>query len=246
MKRLMLYMGGHLPLNTVDWPWVDDTKYLEPALAKTSFLNKTLTTSEKLFRLKSYYKFMVVRNPLERLLSAYRNKIEPPLVYDRQEKFPEWVKIEILERFRNMELHQWRRTYQEKPYNISISFAEFVHHIIEEDVMKVNDHFRPSMDTCHPCLAQFDFYANFRNFSSDVAQLIAKFQTEKRFYKDESLHSSQEQTNRKLHHYYSQLSHRYRVQLLGKMYDELLFYYTLYPSERHTHYELLGIEQPII
>ena len=75
----MLYMGGHLPENTIDWPWVDDSTYLEPALRHASLMNKTLTDQEKSQRIKEYFKFMVVRNPLERLVSGYRNKLEAPV-----------------------------------------------------------------------------------------------------------------------------------------------------------------------
>ena len=77
MKRLMLYMGGHLSQSTIDWPWVEDHIYLEPTLKHASLMNSSLTPSEVVNRLQTYYKFMVVRNPLERLLSAYINKIEP-------------------------------------------------------------------------------------------------------------------------------------------------------------------------
>lgn len=244
MKRLMLYMGGHLPLNTVDWPWVEDSIYLEPAMAKVSLSNKTLHLSRKIARLKTYYKFMIVRNPLERLVSAFRNKLEPPLSRENQDKFPERIKVYILERYRSAELGEWRRSLHGR--NISVTFAEFMHHFLETDVALLNDHFRPTIDISLPCVIQYDFYGNFRNFSSDVRQLIAKFKTEPRFYQDKSLHSSTEQTSQKLEGYYGSLSHRDRVKLLGKLHDDLLFYYTLYPAERHSHYQLLGIKHPII
>jgi len=35
-----------------------------------------LTPNERRYRLENYTKFMVVREPFERLLSAYRNKLE--------------------------------------------------------------------------------------------------------------------------------------------------------------------------
>lgn len=249
MKRLMLYMGGILPIDTIDWPWVEDSIYLEPALAKTSFLNKTLLLSEKVIRLKTYYKFMIVRNPLERLVSGYRNKLEGPVSYSDQDKFPNNLRVQILEQYRDSELRHWRMENGKSgssTLTISVTFAEFVRHFIETDVMKLNDHFRPSIDICHPCIARYNFYANFRNFSSDVAQLIKKFQTEPRFYRNKSLHSSSKQTSNMLMNYYNMLTHRDKVQLMGKLYDDLLFYYTLYPADSHSHYQLLGIKHPII
>lgn len=81
MKRLMLYMGNRLPMDTIDWPWVEDSIYLEPALKHVSLLNKTLTEKQKSQRMNDYYKFMIVRNPFERLVSGYRNKLEKPVRY---------------------------------------------------------------------------------------------------------------------------------------------------------------------
>ena len=127
-----------------------------------------------------------------------------------------------------------------------MTFPEFIRHIIETDINKQNEHFRPSMDICHPCLVKYDFYANFKNISSDVKALIEKFQTNPRYYRDESLHSTQEQTNTKLARYYSQLSFRDKFQLLGTLYDELLFYYSLYPSELDSHRQILDIELPFV
>ena len=39
---------------------------------------RNLTYDEAMYRLQHYFKFAIVRNPLERLLSAYKNKLERP------------------------------------------------------------------------------------------------------------------------------------------------------------------------
>lgn len=246
MKRLMLYMGGHLPLNTVDWPWVEDKIYLEPALKHASLMNVTLTAAARLKMMHTYYKFMIVRNPLERIISGYRNKIEPPLDFKRQESFPHKVKKEILMHFRLPEFLQWQRMSKIHEQNISVSFPEFVHYLIDTASEDLNEHFQGSMYICHPCVVDYDFYGNFKNYSHDARALIKKFKTNPRFYRDESLHSAGDQTAQLLSHYYNQLTSREKVKLLGVWYDELAFYYTLYPSERFSHTSFLGIDLPIL
>lgn len=246
LKRLMFYMSGRLPLETVDWPWVEDSVYLEPALRHASFLNKTLTEAARTLRLQTYYKFMVVRNPLERIVSGFRDKIEPPLNFAKQNRFPESVKRDILQRFRHTELLYWQQTAKQSLFNISVRFQEFVGYLLESRKANLNEHFLPSMDICHPCLIKYDFYGNFKNISHDAQALIDRFQTNPKFYLDKSLHSSSEETSKHLKHYYGMLSHRDKVRLLGMWYDELLFYYTLYPSERNSHIYLLGINHPVL
>ena len=247
MKRLMFYMSGQLSLETVDWEWVEDSVFLEPALRRASFLNKTLTEADRTHRLQTYYKFMIVRNPLERIVSGFRNKIEPPLKFKKQDKFPESVKKEILQQHRPAELLYWQQTTaKQQLFNISVSFQEFIRYLIERKKSTINEHFLPSMDICHPCLIKYDFYGNFKNISHDARSLIERFKTNPKFYRDESLHNNSEKTSRFLERYYSMLSHRDKVQLLGAWYDELVFYYTLYPSERNCHTHLLGVQQPIL
>lgn len=237
-------MGGHLPMDTLDWPWVEDSIYLEPALKKASLLNNTLSMNSKVMRIRTYYKFMITRNPLERLASAYRNKIKPPLSHKQKNKFEEVTKRRILEEYRYREFQEWQERGEK--FNISVTFSEFVQYFIETDVMVMNEHFRPSIDICHPCVTKFDFYGNFRLLSSDVKSLVKKLETESRFYMDTSLHNSSEETSTKLQMYYSTLSHRVKVQLLGKLYDDLLFYYTLYPKDRHSHHQLLGLKDNVL
>ena len=165
--------------------------------------------------------------------------------YDKQEHFPDSVKVEILKKYRRAEFKYWQLTSKHTASNISVTFAEYIRYVVETSSADLNEHFQPMMDICHPCLVKYNFYGNFRNMSHDVQSLIAKLNTDPKFYRDESLHSNQEQTNLMLAKYYNSLSHRDKIQLVGVWYDDLLFYYTLYPLERDSHKQLLGINLPI-
>ncbi len=242
MKRLMLYMGGHLPFSTVEWRWVNDRTYIEPALKHASLKNATLTKVQRANMIQGYYKFMMVRNPLERLVSGYRNKIEPPLDYEKQDSFPHKIKKDILLRYRLTDYLSWQAASKPKRADLNVTFSEFVQYLIDMEKEELNEHFRPSMDICHPCLIQYDFYGNFKTFSRDAQALIKKLGMNPLYYRDESLHSPESQTAQLLQHYYDQLPSREKVKLLGAWYDELAFYYTLYPSERYSHRTMLGVD----
>ena len=166
--------------------------------------------------------------------------------YDRQRNFPESIKLEILGKYRKAELKYWQLTYQKKPFNISVTFQEFIRFLVESNSDELNEHFQRMLYICHPCLVRYNFYGNFRNISHDVKALITKLKTNPKFYRDESLHGSEDQTSTLMVDYYRQLSHRDKIQLLSAWYDEILFYYTLYPSERDDHKSLLDIDIPIL
>ena len=240
-------MGDQLPAETVHWSWVDNTAYIEPALKHASFLNYTLTDNDRFHRIRSYYKFMIVRNPLERIVSAYRDKLEAPLTHDASQhnKFPAKMKLKILQKYQPDELNYWNDTHGVRKINITVTFSDYIRYLTDTKWAENQEHFQPQLEACHPCFINFDFYGDFRNISRDVAEMMHKFKTNPAFYKDGSLHSSSEQTSELAREYYGKLTHREKVQLVGAWYDELAFYYTLYPSERRKQYHYLGVNEPI-
>ena len=74
-------------------------RFIVPAMSKVSFLNRTLTHTQKMSRISEYYKFMMIRDPLERLVSAYRDKMAAPLMAGYENQFPDKIKLAILERY---------------------------------------------------------------------------------------------------------------------------------------------------
>ena len=74
-------------------------RFIVPAMSRVSFLNRTLTHNQKMSRISEYYKFMMIRDPLERLVSAYRDKMAAPLMAGYEKLFPDKVKVAILERY---------------------------------------------------------------------------------------------------------------------------------------------------
>ena len=90
------------------------------------------TPSEIIVRLRNYYKFMFVRDPMERLASAYRNKFVEPynLTF-----FPQIYGRYIIRKYRNGTNFRYSRTPE-------ISFPEFIHYIIEDKDDVMDNHWR--------------------------------------------------------------------------------------------------------
>ncbi len=101
---------------------------------------------EKYFN--EYYKFMFVRNPYERLVSAYRNKIEhkqPGQKIHAGVEFKKWI-------------------------NEGISFSTFIERITSsEDILVTNSHWRPYWKYKETFGHEFDFIGKVENFNEDFS-----------------------------------------------------------------------------
>ncbi len=96
-------------------------------------------------RLRSYYKFMVVRHPFSRLVSAWRDKI----VNIKQSGHTKWSE-EILRRYRPWLFdNKLPRQSQVNFAEVQPTFAEFVQWIAE--TRKQDKHWMPVETACHVC-----------------------------------------------------------------------------------------------
>lgn len=253
-------MQGLIPKETAKLETISEQLYLAPAIRKASFINLTLTERDKAEKLKTYYKFMMVRNPLERLLSSYRDKIEPLLNFDsfsttnesllKENILPQGMEFFeahrrwILTKYRPLELIRWMQN--RGMYSLQLSFSDFVQWIIDSDDDYLNEHFSTTISNARPCLVRYNFYANFKNYSREVKLLVQKLNTSIKFFTDHNSHHPWEETRMLLKRYYSQLSPEVKYRLFKWMYRELDFYYHLYPEEQWSHADLLGIMEPIL
>ncbi|XP_069493646.1 carbohydrate sulfotransferase 14 [Ambystoma mexicanum] len=113
------------------------------------------------FRLKHYFKFMFVREPMERLLSAYRNKFGE--IKEYQQKYG----TEIVKR------------YRKNPGNSKgddVTFSEFLWYLLDEDVEKMNEHWMPIYNLCQPCAVEYDFIGSYERLSGDANYVLEQVQ----------------------------------------------------------------------
>lgn len=122
----------------------------------------SLKPEEIRYRLKHYFKFMFVREPTERLLSAYRNKFGEIKSYQKR------YGVEIVKRYR-------KGASREAPVKgDDVTFAEFVRYLLDEDVERMNEHWMPMYNLCQPCAVSYDFIGSHEHLESDAEMVLRR------------------------------------------------------------------------
>ena len=253
LRRLIFLMEGLIPSDTAEWNVIPES-ILRKAMSEASYLNKHITSSEKLYQIKTYFKFVMIRNPLERLVSAYRDKIEPPLEFCAHDKLKDplvhsikWGEMDyfqehrryILSKYEPDSLRKWAKSGG--IYPLSVNFTTYIKWILGTNDWNLNEHFSSILINSAPCRVRYHLYLNFKNYSREVRLLVKKLNSSTDYFTDHNSHGKpSEQTQSTLPHYYSMLSEEVKKNLLVRMSKELDFYYHLYPEDRWSHVELLG------
>lgn len=193
--------------------------------------------------LDTYWKFTFVRNPLERLVSAFRNKLSGPLRTRSHEIQFEHIKQGILKKYDKSKFDVWLRRKDNS--NVTITFTMFIKWVVSKPNKQLNDHFRPIYLLTKPCTVKYNFYGNFRDMTSDMHLIMEKLSIPKELYRDHGYYESSQNTTTLLMQYYSALSMDLKRALFQDFKTELDFYYHLFPDERHSHVALLGVNEEV-
>jgi hypothetical protein len=112
----------------------------------------------------NFTKFIFVRHPFERLVSAYRDKLASNnSIYHK-------VVSKVIVRKNPSRLSM--------EMGDDVTFPEFVRFIIDEwrdGTRPLDVHWRPIFDLCLPCDMQFHFIGKFETLNQDVDYLLRKF-----------------------------------------------------------------------
>ena len=121
--------------------------------------------------LKTFFKFLFVRNPLARILSAYKNKFQ-----DKNGQFQVKYGRDIVRRYRKLSIP----TNEVKGNDVTLQ--EFVRYLIDKGnyVQNMNEHWMPMYELCQPCYVDYDFIGSFENLDLDTSALLAKLRASKR------------------------------------------------------------------
>ena len=194
---------------------------------------------ERKRRLADYYKYVIVRNPMERIVSAYLDKIAKPLNINFIDKrFEETYKADILKALRPEEYSTWLRMNGTNG-TIYPTFPEYVQYLNMINLKAANEHFRPIIHLCHPCAVNYNFYGNFKLLPKEASALLDQFKLNTSYYDTTSYISHvYYKTSDLVIKYFLELTALQKETLFYYFADELDFYYSLYPEEKGNHLNL--------
>jgi hypothetical protein len=243
LKLLFFVTQGFVPYSELSKARDEvDQEVLSQAVSMRSLSH--LRKEVKLYLLSRYFKFIMVRNPLERLASAYRSKIERYNLTGRYRDIPHynWARHAILRKTHPLLYRQWIRGGM-KP--IAISFGDFIDYWLHptHSSFKFDDHFMSYVQICQPCMTRFHFYGNFRHFDRDAEVLIRRIGADSSYLRQSYYNSDGgKSTEEYMKVYYSTLTDDQKKALLKRMSLDLEFHYSIFPEERDSHKQILGVD----
>jgi len=128
------------------------------------------SNSEILYRVNHYLKFMFVRHPFERLLSAYKNKFHERYSVYFQKKFGR----KIIRRYRP------EAKAESLVYGNDVTFREFVTYVLDPrtHIEGLNEHWRQYYKLCHPCHIPYDVIGKYETLYPDARVVLEKAQVD--------------------------------------------------------------------
>ena len=140
------------------------------------------------------FKFTFVREPFERLLSAYKDKFVSRRTFDRP--LLKYYGPKILLRFRPNVTKKSLESLDD------ITFPEFVEYIIKDGVNEGFDrHWNHYIDQCNPCLIKYDFIGRYEYLAEDGNYMLRKAGEDRIHFPKEKPFDTREE----LLSYYSQI-----------------------------------------
>ncbi|XP_074518476.1 carbohydrate sulfotransferase 12-like [Halichoeres trimaculatus] len=121
-------------------------------------------------KLKHYTKFLFVRDPFVRILSAYRDKF-----FKLNEYYYQNYGRNILRQYGNNPNPP--RTAQEAfSSDVRPSFYNFIQYLLDPDTERIEPfepHWRQMHRLCHPCLIEYDFVGHQESLQEDAVRLLS-------------------------------------------------------------------------
>lgn len=130
-------------------------------------------------KLKRYTKFLFVRDPFVRLISAFRSKFEL-----ENEEFYRRFAVPMLRRYSNR-TGLPASVREAFGAGLRVSFRHFIQYLLDphtEQLAPFNEHWRQVHRLCHPCQIDYDFVGKLETLDQDAAQLLRLLKVDGRLH----------------------------------------------------------------
>ncbi|XP_007525164.1 carbohydrate sulfotransferase 12 [Erinaceus europaeus] len=121
-------------------------------------------------RLQTYTKFLFVRDPFVRLISAFRSKFQL-----ENEEFYRRFAVPMLRLYANR-TRPPASAHEAARAGLHVSFANFVQYLLDPRTEArggpFNEHWRQVHRLCHPCQIDYDFVGKLETLEQDAAALL--------------------------------------------------------------------------
>ena len=125
------------------------------------------SVSEIKYRLEHYFKFVIVREPFERIVSAFRNKFETNTTSSQY--FRKQFGRKIIDSYRE---NPKKRSLR---YGDDLTFKEFVLYLTDSKRrVPLNEHWEKFYELCHPCLVNYDFIGKLPSIDEDSKYILSR------------------------------------------------------------------------
>lgn len=116
-------------------------------------------------RLMTHFKFLFVREPFHRLLSAYKDKF-----WGSNRIYTNGFRRIIVQEFRPQDIETISTTAN------NVTFNEFLRYILTypDSFISRDDHWKQYGNLCFPCVIQFDFIGHYETLDDDDATYLLK------------------------------------------------------------------------
>ncbi|XP_042267304.1 carbohydrate sulfotransferase 8-like isoform X1 [Thunnus maccoyii] len=154
-KRVLMVLGGSA-VSTRDIP--HDVAHYANHLQRLESYDRAGIAE----RLRSYNKVLFVREPFERLVSAFRDKFESPNSY-----YHPVFGRPIISRYRANASRTALRT------GAGVTFREFVQYLLDvRRPVGMDIHWEPVSQLCNPCLLRYNFIGKFERLEEEANFLL--------------------------------------------------------------------------
>lgn len=198
-KRVFLGLAGVIQPSDVDTLSGYDVHFTH--INRLKFL-KDYSRLQKHKKTTTYQKFMFIRDPLERLVSAYRSKLVIHPNPDSRAAFLQKIE-EFYIQFTQKEKE---RKVLKKLKDRTITFKDFLYYIRDHLELQgqVNEHFAPMVTLCNPCKVKYDFVGSYEGLNKEANYIFRKLHIPHQFPHRNDNYSSVE-TKQLVESYYSNL-----------------------------------------